>query len=119
MELNVSNMPLNTIYRFDTNKYVMSTMLKETRGGNYIANEPKKFIEVYQFDLDGVLERIASGTLIDNPDVYDFNRDFAIKDQDNDMVLSFKVPIRLEKVDLDELYQLRRGIELNKKKRNK
>ena len=42
MELNVSNMPLNTIYRFDTNKYVMSTMLKETRDGNYIANEPKK-----------------------------------------------------------------------------
>ena len=119
MELNVKNMPLNTIYRFDTNRYVLSTMLTETRGENYPLKEPTKFIEVFQIEDDGRLHRSASGTLVDNPDVYDFNHEFAIRDYDKDMVVSFKVSTHLEEVPIDELYDLRSAIEKNFKKSNK
>ena len=113
MGLNVKNIPLDTVYRFDTNKYVMATMLNETRGGNLITEKPKRFTEIYQFDMDGSLIRTTSGVLIDNPNLYDFEHVFAIKDYDNDMTISFKIPIHLQKVGLDELYELRAGIEKN------
>ena len=118
MKMNVKNIPLNTVYRFDVNKYVLSTMLDRTRDGQSIFTEPKKFTEIYQISEDGVLLRIASGTLIDNPEVYDFNRGFAIKDYDKDMILSFKVPFELQEVGLKELYELRLAIEKNYNKRN-
>lgn len=119
MEINVKNMPLDTVYRFDTNKYVMATMLKETRDGNYPLNEEKRFTEVYQIDNDGALNRIASGTLIDDPDVYDFNHEFAIRDYDKEMSVSFNVTMHLQEVGLDELYELRAAIEKNYNKNKK
>ena len=112
MGINVSNMPLNTIYRFDVNKYVMSTMLTETRDGDKL-KKPTKLIEVYKIDNDGVLLRMASGTLIDKPNVYDYDHLFAIRDMDKDMTISFKVPMYLQEISLNELYELRSAIAKN------
>ena len=119
MAVNVSNIPLNTIYRFDINKYVMSTMLTNTRGENYPLREPTRFTEVYQIDDDGYLYRVASGTLIDNPMIYDFAHGFAIRDYDKDMVVSFKISMNLEKVGLKELYELQAAVAQNYEKRKK
>ena len=113
MEINVSNIPLDTVYRFDVNKYVLATMLDSTREGEYPLKEAKKFTEVYQIDEDGTLSRIASGELINDPSVYDFNRGFTIKDYDKDMNISFKVTMKLEEVGLDKLYELRSLVEKN------
>lgn len=113
MEINISNMPENEVYRFDTNKYVISTMLKETRGNSVPLRESTKFFEVYKFDKDGTILRMASGTLIDSKD-----NSFSIKDLDNNMIINFKIAHKLELVPLKELYELRSSIERNYKKEN-
>ncbi len=113
MRLNVSNMPMNKLYKFDNNSYVWSVMLKETRGGNYPSNEPSKFTEVYRIDGTGSLVRVASGRLVDNPSINDFDHRFSIFDYDADCDYSFFVEMPLQEANLDELYKLRDAIATN------
>ena len=110
MALNVSNMPMNRLYKFADNSYVWSIMLKETRGGNYRESEPSKYTEVYKIDATGRLMRETSGRLVSNPDAMDPNKRFAIFDPDADCCYSFFVETPLEEANLDELYKLRDAI---------
>ncbi len=119
MKINVSNMPINTLYKFDDNKYVMALMLKETREGGYPSNKASRFTEVYQIDDTGFISRIASGKLIDNPSVYDFDKLFAIKDMDMDTIMSFAVTKPLKEVNLNELYQVKEAISKSNSIKNK
>ena len=119
MEVNVSNMPINTLYRFDTNKYVWSTMLNETRNGHYKQSEFTKFTEVYEITNEGYMNLIASGKLVDNPDVFDYSKEFAIFDYDKDDTISFRVTMFLEELDIKELNELREAIARNYHKANK
>ena len=109
MKTNVSNMPINTLYKFDDNRYVIKLMLKETRDGNYPSNEASEFTEVYEKNTDGYMYRKVSGILVDNPDVFDFNKQFAIYDPDNDMQITFEVKEFNEHVE--ELSEVRQAIE--------
>lgn len=115
MKKDISNIPLNTIYRFDINKYIMATMQK---GDNdtFISDEPKRILWVYQIDNDGSLIRIAHGTLVDKPDVYDYSRGFSIQDFDKDMNVSFRVTMELQELTLNELYDLKDAVAKNYKK---
>ena len=117
MGLNVSNMPMNKLYKFAEGSYVWSTMLKETREGNYPSNQPSKFTEVYRIDGNGILTRVASGRLVDNPSINDFDKRFSISDYDQDYILSFFVEEPLKEADLSELYKLRDAIATGYKSR--
>ncbi len=119
MKNNVANMPMNTLYKFDDNRYVIALMLNNTRNGNYPMNEPKRFTEVYQIDPDGLMSRVASGSLVNNPAVYDFDKNFSIMDYDMDELISFNVTMPLQEVGLDELYKLRNSIARSYNSRNR
>ena len=112
-------MPLNTLYRFDTNRYVFSTMLNETRNGNYKQDKSIRFTEVYEITEEGYMNLVASGKLVDNPNVFDYSREFAIRDYDKDDIINFKVTMFLEELELKELQELREAIAKNYNKRNK
>ena len=88
MKENVSNMPLNTVYKFGNNDYVWSIMLNQTRNGQNKQEKPTRYTEVYRIDRDGLMKKIASGRLIENPDS-DYSRRFVIYDYDQDTNLSF------------------------------
>lgn len=91
MEINVSNMPVGKLYQISDKRYVIKLLLKETRRGNYPSNEPSEFIEVYEKDDNEYMHRVASGGLVNNPSVFDFNKHFAIFDYDQDMIIHFDV----------------------------
>ena len=118
MEINVSNMPMNKLYKFADNSFVWSVMLSETRGGNYKQNTPTKFTEVYRVDGTGFMIRAASGRLVDNPAINDFNHRFSVFDYDNDMELSFFVEMPLKEATLDDLYMLRDSIARSYEEKN-
>ena len=117
MKVNVSNMPLGKLYKFDDNRYVIKLKLTETRGGNYPSNEPHVFTEVYQIDGMGFMERIVSGNLINNRSVFDFDKNFAIFDYDQDTSYSFGVT-EFKEASLEELYKLRAAVEREYNRRN-
>lgn len=110
MALNVSNINENTLYKFDDNRYVIKLPLTETRNGNYKTDKPRLFTEVYSIDGTGFMVRLASGALVNNPAVYDYSKDFAIRDYDNDELLSFAVTMPLKEANLEELRKLREAI---------
>ena len=110
MELNVSNIPMNTLYKFGDNYYVISLMLDQTRNNTYPLDKPKRFTEVYKLDPDGIMTRVTSGILVDNSAAYNFNEEFAIRDYDMDDIFSFKVNMPLKEVGLEELYKVRDAI---------
>ncbi len=111
MERNVSNMPLNTLYRFDDNRYVWTVELNETRAGNYKSKEPIKLTEVYVVDGSGLMSRLVSGRLNVNPAINDFNHRFSIFDYDKDTEYSFMIKGPFREAKLDEVYKLRDIIE--------
>ncbi len=115
MQYNVSNMPLNTFFRFDTNRYVFSTMLFETRNGNYKLDKPTKFTEVYEIGMDGSMKLVASGRLIENPSVYDYTTNFAIMDYDQDDTIQFHISMYLQEVSKEELKEIREAVANNKR----
>ena len=119
MKVNVSNMPLGTLYKFDDNRYVIALMLYETRNGNYKSKEPSRFTEVYQIDGDGYMSRMASGSLVNNPDVFDFDKNFSIMDYDMDMNINFAVNGGLKETSLEELYKLRDAIARSYEEKNR
>ena len=107
MEYNVSNIPINTLYKFADNKYIIALMLNETRNGNYYKEEPRRFTEVYEIRGPEFMSRIASGLFVDNPNVYDYNKGFAIRDLDSNDTFSFEVTMPLEEANLDEINKVR------------
>ena len=119
MELNVSNMPMNKLYKFADNSFVWSVMLNETRNGNYQQEKPFKFTEVYRIDGTGFMKRVASGRLVDNPAINDYEHRFSIFDYDNDMELSFFVETPFKEAELADLYKMRDAISRSYNSRNK
>ena len=105
MRLNVSNIPLNTVYKFNCDSYIIAVMLNETRRGKYRLREPKRFTEIYQ-NNDGVMVRVVSGEIVDNPRLYNYDRNFAIFDYDTNEVYNFNVDMPLIDVTSDELYKI-------------
>ena len=118
MKVNVSNMPMDKLYKFNDNSFVWSTMLSETRGGYFKQEKPSKFTEVYKIDETGFMKRVASGRLVDNPAINDFDHRFSIYDYDNDMDFSFFVKT-FEEADLEDLYKMRDSIDKSYSNRNK
>lgn len=109
--MNVSNMPMDKLYKFADNSYVWSTMLYETRNGNYKNDKPSKYTEVFRIDGNGLLSRVASGRLVDNPSINDYEHRFAIFDYDNDTTYSFFVETPFREANLDELYEIKELME--------
>ncbi len=110
MKVNVSNMPMNKLYKFADRSYVWTTQLYETRNGNYKDTTPKEYTEVYRIDGSGLFTRVASGRLVDNPAINDYDHRFSIFDYDQDMMLSFFVEEPFKEANLDELYKLQKAI---------
>ena len=120
MKTNVSNMPLNKLYKFADGSFVWATMLNETRGGLFKQDEPSRFTEVFQIDSDGFFERIASGRVVDTPGNTDYDHRFVIYDYDKNITLSFFVTKRFKEATLKDLYGLKEAISKNnEKKRSK
>ena len=119
MELNIYNIPINTLYRFDINKYVWTTYLTETRGNSHKQDRPLKVTEVYEITDEGYMRLVASGKLINEPDKGDFSREFGIFDYDKETTTNFKVTMYLHEVGLKELYELRNAVARTYRKNNK
>ena len=105
MKINVSNLPLNRLYQFDNNHYICSMMLDETRRHKYQLDKPKRFTEVYRFSDDGI-EILASGEVVDNSKLYNFDRNFAIFDFDRNDTIDFNITMPLKDITLDKSYEL-------------
>ncbi len=118
-DLNVSNIPLNTLYQFDINKYIWTTMLNETRGGKHIQEAPFKVTEVYEITLDGFIKLVTSGKLTSEPGKRDLTREFEIFDYDEETTKSFRIPMRLQELKLNNLYELRDAVRKNSLKNKK
>ena len=116
---NVSTMSMYKLYKFSDDSFVWSTMLNETRGGSYRQDKPFKFTEVYRIDNSGDLFRIASGRLIDNPAINDFDHRFSIYDYDKDLSLTFFVTCPFKEANLEDLYNLRNAISQEYQEKNK
>ena len=115
MEINVSNMAINTLYRFDTNKYVWTTKLSETRGGTHKEGGSFDVTEVYEITNEGYIKLVASGKLNVNPN----NNEFEIFDYDKETTTSFKVTMHMQQVSLNELHEIRDAVARNYSKANK
>ena len=109
-ELNVFNIPINTLYRFDVNKYVFTTILAETRGGIKRTDNPVKVTEVYELTDEGYIKRLASGKLTTEPGKRDFTKEFSIFDYDKKTTTNFKISMYLEELKLNDLFELRDAI---------
>ena len=119
MKLGVSNMPSNTLYKFDINKYVWSTMLNESRSGNYKQNQPIRYTEVYEISEEGYINLIASGRLTPSDDVVDYTKGFSIWDYDKEGKINFNIKNDLQEIKLNELYEIRDAIGRNYRGMNK
>jgi len=119
VEINVSSIPLNTIYRFDVNKYIWSTMLSESRDGSIKHKKPIKYTEVYEITKDGYMRLVASGNLVHNKSNDGYSQGFAIENNDDKSKTDFRVTMYLHEVTLRELYELRDAIAFNYKKMKK
>ena len=115
--LSVNNLPINTIYRFDTNKYLRTTQLMETRGGKHKQDVPFKVTEVYEITQDGYIKLLASGKLTSEPGKRDNSREFQIFDYDTNNTKYFRITMYLHEVNLDELYELRDAVIRNKNRK--
>ena len=113
MKIDVSNMPINILYRFDVNKYVWSTLLTESKEGKYKTDEPQRYTEVYEITDNGYIKMISSGRLLPNVDYYDYSRGFSIWDYDQEKKYDFKVTTQLEELKLKDLYEIRDAVALN------
>ena len=113
MKLDVSNMPINTLYRFDINKYVWSTMLSESRNGNNKQSAPIRYTEVYEITNEGYIKLLASGALVPNKNEYDYVKGFSIWDYDQEKRVDFKITIYLEELKLKDFYELHKAVEKN------
>ena len=109
MEVNVSNIPLNTLYRFDINKYIWKTKIHETRGGKHKQDIPFIVTEVYEITQEGFFRLVASGKLTTEPGKRDF-REFGIFDYDKNVTNNFKTTMHLEELKLNEWYELRDAV---------
>ena len=119
MEINVSNIPLNTIYKFDVNKYIWTTMLTESRDGSIKHNNPVKYAEVYEITKEGYMKLLASGKLVHNKNNDGYSQGFAIEDYNEKSKTDFRITMYLREVTLRELYELRDAIAFNYKKMKK
>ena len=119
MELNVWNIPINKLYRFDTNKYIYKTKLSETRGGSHKEKGTFEVVEVYELTMEGYTRLVASGKMVDEPLNRQNEREFQIFDYDKNETIPFKVSMYLQEVTLKELYELREGIARNNRKNKK
>ena len=115
--INVLNMPLNTLYKFAHNRYVYASMLNSTRLGDHYSEEPARFTEVYEIDSNGDMVKLVSGKLIDNSRVFNLDKTFIIYDYDQDLSYAFDVQFPLEEATIEELEKLKEA--LNKMNNNK
>ncbi len=113
MGLNVYNMPKNTLYRFDINKYVWTTDLMKKRSNN---KEDADTTEVFEITDEGYMKLLASGKLVTEEDS---KNEFGIFDYEKNGITSFKVTMELEELKLKDLYMLREAIAINNRKKNK
>ena len=65
MKVNVSNMEINTVYRFGDN-YIWS-IIRDTASNGEQLPKPTKLTEVYRIDSMGLMKKIASGILHVDP----------------------------------------------------
>ncbi len=104
MKLDIFSLPLDRIYQFNDNSYIVSTMLTETRGGKYKLKEAKKFTEVYEYDGKNVV-LVASGEIVLNPRMYgNYDYLFAIYDYEKNDNYNFEITMPLWDVTDDIMH---------------
>ena len=114
MKVNVSNMSVNTLYRFSDDCLVWS---RETTQ-KHPFQKSNIITEVYHLGGDGEYDdvfRIASGELVNNPSGNDYDNRFIIKDYDKGLNLTFYVTSPFEKATIEDLFKLRRELEEERK----
>ena len=109
-------MPINALYQFDTNKYVYSTLLTESRGGSEKHEKPVLYTEVYEITNDGYRRLVASGKLVPNKDIPDYNLGFAIVDPDKKETIDFKISMYLTEMKINDFDELCDAVARNHKK---
>ena len=116
-EINVSNMNVNTAYRFDINKYVCTTIVMESRNGTKKFSEPVKCTSVYELTDEGYLKPLASGELIPNKEVPSYIEGFSIRDFDTNEISNYKAPMYLQEISFDDLNDLKEFVSISHRKK--
>ena len=91
---NVHNLPKDTIYQFDVDKFLWKIELNNPQNDNKVL-----FTEVYEIK-DNIIHKIVSGILVDNPNMDKEDR-FSILDNEN--VLEFKQTMPFKEADVNVL----------------
>ena len=118
-KMNVMNIKPYNLYKFANNHYIWKIILRSTRNGNYVGNKYKDFTEVYKIDENGLMTKVASGYLINNPNTFDYNKEFAIFDYDQCTSINFNIEMPLIKANVNELKLLREEIAREYKSKKK
>ena len=112
MEINVSNLPFDKVYQFDTNKYIRTVIIGGERDG-FVAR--KVITDVFELNNDGNKHFLASGKVVKN-EYNDYSKGFIIKDIDNDEMIAFRIMMPLREVSYEELGAIKEEINQNKSK---
>lgn len=97
MGLNVNNLRMEGIYRFDDDKYIMLHNTFKTMKGNRIKNGPVPLVFVFEFE-DGLIKNGICGRFFYKKEEYDINKEFFIADYDSNTIHEFKIRIPFQEI---------------------
>ncbi len=113
MKVNVSNMPMDTVYRFSDDSIVWSKKTTEKEP----FQKSNVITEVWRLNAANELLRQARGELVDNPNGNDYDNRFVIHDLDINKDLTFYVTSPFEKATLEYLYVLKEAADKQKQQK--
>ena len=99
----INEIPNNILYQFDSNRYVWKIELNSNGYGRRL------FTEVYELNGKNMLDLVARGSLVDNPNITK-DDEFSIFDYEKDDMLTFSITMPLTRASLDKVYLLRDAI---------
>ena len=109
MGLNVKNIKLNSIYKFDDGKYITIRVTNKTANGIRINKGPKELVFVYEVE-NGSIINVISGRIVDKMEEYDINKEFMIIEYDSEKPYTYQINKPLEEVTLIEALRLKKMI---------
>ena len=101
MDITVKNLPLDRVYKFDDNKYIVTHRVFYKNASSYMMNTPTEYTYVYEFENDRVSNCIY-GRIVDKQEPYDINKEFRLITHDTEEVVEYDINIPLHEITGEE-----------------